>query len=190
MAAAVSLTVSVAALGVICAVFQGNALVYGIGTSLLTGVIASFLVAVIIQIRQDKDAFEKKQAALFDAGFYLTQFKDKYRKQRQADEKLDEQWEPLFRLCEKPAKYLCGVYKNGIEVLDVVDISILRKINSSYNIVSYLAGAIQDNAEDDAFLLDPDDISRATDTVKREITELKENIFYLYIKWKKDSVIS
>ena len=43
--------------------------------------------------------------------------------------------------------------------------------------------------KDKKFLRDPAEIMEAWNKYDKEIIELKENLFYLIIKWKMDSII-
>ena len=109
---------------------------YSLGNSIFTGIIASIIVTVIIQKKQDKEQFERKRAVLFDAGFYLKKFEQDYNEKKKTNSRLDDDREQLFELCREPEEI--------VEVHDRFD---------------------------------------------KEIKELKENLFYLLIKWEKDSVI-
>ena len=81
------------------------------------------------------------------------------------------------------------MYRNGSEVLDVVDISILRSINSKYRFIISVSKATNALKKDKKFLREPEEIAEVHDRFDKEIKQLKENLFYLLIKWEKDSVI-
>ena len=49
--------------------------------------------------------------------------------------------------------------------------------------------AINTLKKDKKFLRDPAEIVEVHDRFDKEIKELKENLFYLLIKWEKDSII-
>lgn len=181
--------ISVIAIIFICISFSSDSLVYSLGNSIFTGIIASIIVAVIIQIKQDKSEFEKKRAILFDAGFYLICFQKQYSEKKIVNNKLDEDWKQIFLLCEKPAEYLIELYKSGVDVLDIVDISIIRKINSNYKFILNLSKSISVNSKDEEFLRDSGEVMDIWDKYNHMVTELKENLFFLLIKWKKDSII-
>lgn len=180
---------SVIAIICICITCSSDSIVYSVGNSLFTGIIASIVVSVILQVKQDKSSFEKKQAILLDASFYLLSFQKQYSEKKKDNDKLDEDWKQVFHLCEEPAKYLSELYKSGIDVFDIVDISILRKINSNYKFILALSDSISANSKDKKFLRDPDDIKNVWNKYEHMVTELKENLFFLLIKWKKDSII-
>ena len=162
---------------------------YSLGNSIFTGIIASIIVTVIIQKKQNKEQFERKRAVLFDAGFYLKKFEQDYNEKKKTNSRLDDDREQLFELCREPAKYLSKMYRNGSEVLDVVDISILRSINSKYRFIISLSKATNALKKDKKFLREPEEIAEVHDRFDKEIKQLKENLFYLLIKWEKDSVI-
>lgn len=188
-ACAIFSVLSLIAIIIICCNFESDSLVYGLGNSIFTGIIASIIVSVIIQKKQDKEQFERKRAVLFDAGFYLKNFEQDYNKKKKNDIKLDEDWLQIFELCREPAEYLSDMYRNGLDVLDVVDISILRSINSKYRFIMSSSKAINSHKKDKKFLRDPVEIVEVHDRFDKEIRELKENLFYLLIKWEKDSII-
>lgn len=127
--------ISLVAIIIICCNFSTDSIVYGVGNSLFTGIIASIIVSVIIQIKQDKEQFEKKRAILFDAGFFLKNFQNNYQERKKNNSNIDEDWREIFDLCEEPARYLSELYQSGLDILDVVDISIIRRINSSYKFI-------------------------------------------------------
>ena len=81
------------------------------------------------------------------------------------------------------------MYGNGLDVLDVVDISILRSINSKYKFIMSAAKVIDLNKNDKNFLKNPTEIAEVHAKIDGEIRELKENLFYLLIKWKKDLIL-
>lgn len=185
---AIFFVISLIAIIIICYNFKPDSPVYSLGNSIFTGIIASIIVTVIIQKKQDKEQFERKRAVLFDAGFYLKKFEQDYN-EKKINSRLDDDWEQLFELCREPAKYLSKMYRNGSEVLDVVDISILRSINSKYRFIISSSKAINALKKDKKFLREPEEIVEVHDRFDKEIKELKENLFYLLIKWEKDSVI-
>lgn len=182
-------TISVFAIIFICIVFSSDSIVYNLSNSLFTGIIASIIVAVIIQIKQDKYEFEKKRAILFDAAFYLIRFQEQYSQRKMVNNKFDEDWQQIFQLCEEPSKYLSELYKSGLDVLDIVDISIVRKINSNYKFILGLSKSISANSKNKAFLREPHEVMHVWNEYNQAVTELKENLFFLLIKWKKDSII-
>lgn len=186
---AVALTISFSAIVIICCIFDSTSIVYGLGTSVFTGVIASIIVSIIIQKKQDKEQFEKKRAILFDAAFYLKKFEEEYKGKKKINSNLDENWEQLFELCVEPANYLSKLYKNGLDVLDVVDISILRRINSNYRFLMGMSKIINLHAKDKKFLKNTTEIMEVRNKYDEAIKELKENLFYLFIKWEKDRLI-
>ena len=186
---AIFLVMSLIAIIIICCNFKPDSLVYSLGNSIFTGIIASIIVSVIIQRKLDKEQFERKRAVLFDAGFYLKKFEEDYKEKKKSNSKLDEDWQQLFELCREPAKYLSKMYKNGLDVLDVVDISILRSINSKYRFIMAVSKEINLHAKNKKFLRDPAEIMEVGNKYDKEIRELKENLFYLLIKWEKDSII-
>lgn len=186
---AIFLVMSLIAIIIICCNFKPDSLVYSLGNSIFTGIIASIIVSVIIQRKLDKEQFERKRAVLFDAGFYLKKFEQDYNEKKKNDSKLDEDWLQLFELCREPAKYLSKMYRNGSDVLDLVDISILRSINSKYRFIMSSGKAINSLKKDKKFLREPVEIVEVHDRFDKEIRELKENLFYLLIKWEKDSII-
>lgn len=188
--AAVSFLISVIAIISICIFFPSESIVYNLGNSLFTGIIASIVVTVIIQIKQDTLEFEKKRAILFDAGFYLTYFQKEYSEMKRANNKIDEDWEQIFRLCKKPAEYLSDLYKSDVGILDVADISIIRKIANNYKFILRLSESISANSEDKEFLRDPGEVQDVWNKYNKMVTEIKENLFYLLIKWEKDSIIN
>lgn len=181
--------ISVIAIILICNNFPDDSMVYNLGNSLFTGIIASIVVSVIIQMKQDRNDFEKKRAILFDAGFHLTYFQTRYSEKKRINDKIDEDWAQIFRLCEKPAAYLCELYNSGADVLDVVDISIIRKINHNYRYILKLSELIGANSKDDEFLTDPNEIMEVQNKYIHMIAELKDKLIFLLIKWKKDSII-
>lgn len=71
--------ISLIAIIIICCNFQSDSRVYSLGNSIFTGILASIIVSVIIQRKQDKELFERKRAVLFDAGFYLKKFEEDYK---------------------------------------------------------------------------------------------------------------
>lgn len=186
---AIFLVISLIAIIIICCNFKSDSLMYSLGISVFTGIIASIIVSVIIQRKQDKELFERKRAVLFDAGFYLKKFEEDYKEKRQSNSRLDVDWKQLFELCREPAKYLSKMYRNGLDVLDVVDISILRLINSKYRFIMAASKEVNSHAKDKKFLRDPAEIVEVWNKYDKEIRELKENLFYLIIKWKMDSII-
>lgn len=185
---AIFFVISLIAIIIICYNFKPDSPVYSLGNSIFTGIIASIIVTVIIQKKQDKEQFERKRAVLFDAGFYLKKFEQDYN-EKKINSRLDDDREQLFELCRESAKYLSKMYRNGSEVLDVVDISILRSINSKYRFIISSSKAINALKKDKKFLREPEEIVEVHDRFDKEIKELKENLFYLLIKWEKDSVI-
>lgn len=186
---AIFFVISLIAIIIICYNFKLDSPVYSLGNSIFTGIIASIIVTVIIQKKQDKEQFERKRAVLFDAGFYLKKFEQDYNEKKKTNSRLDDDREQLFELCREPAKYLSKMYRNGSEVLDVVDIFILRSINSKYRFIISSSKAINALKKDKKFLREPEEIVEVHDWFDKEIKELKENLFYLLIKWEKDSVI-
>lgn len=186
---AIFFVISLIAIIIICYNFKPDSPVYSLGNSIFTGIIASIIVTVIIQKKQDKEQFERKRAVLFDAGFYLKKFEQDYNEKKKTNIRLDDDREQLFELCREPAKYLSKMYRNGSEVLDVVDISILRSINSKYRFIISSSKTINALKKDKKFLREPEEIVEVHDWFGKEIKELKENLFYLLIKWEKDSVI-
>ena len=181
--------VSLIAIIIICCNFKPDSLVYSLGNSIFTGIIASIIVSVVIQKKQDKEQLERKRAVLFDAGFYLKQFEQDYKAKKASNSKIDEDWTQLFELCRKPAKYLSKMYKNGLDVLDVVDISILRSINSEYRFIMALSREISLHTNDKKFLKDSIEIIKVWNGYDKAIRELKRNLFCLLIKWEKDLII-
>lgn len=181
--------ISVAAIIFICTSFPSESIAYNLGNSLFTGIIASIVVAVIIQIKQDKLELEKKRAMLFDAGFYLTCFQKKYSEMKLANDKIDEDWEQIFWLCKEPAEYLSELYKSGVDIFDTVDITIIRKITNNYKFILRLSEPISANSKNKKFLSNPDEVQNVWNKYNKLVTELKENLFYLLIKWEKDSII-
>lgn len=167
-ACAVFLVVSLIAIIIICCNVKQESFVYGLGNSIFTGIIASILVSVIIQRKQDKEQFERKRAVLFDAGFYLKKFEQDYKEKKKSNNKLDEDWQQLFELCREPAKYLSKMYKNGLDVLDVVDIHILRLINSKYRFIMATSKEIDLHAKDKEFLRDPAEIMEVWNRYDKE----------------------
>lgn len=188
-ACAIFSVISLIAIIIICCNFEADSLMYSLGNSIFTGILASIIVSVIIQRKQDKEQFERKRAVLFDAGFYLKKFEEDYKEKKKSNSRLDEDWKQLFELCREPAKYLSKMYRNGMDVLDVVDISILRSINSKYRFIMAASKDVNSHAKDKKFLRDPAEIMEAWNKYDKEIRELKENLFYLIIKWKMDSII-
>lgn len=186
---AVFSVISLIAIIIICCNFESVSLMYSLGNSIFTGILASIIVSVIIQRKQDKELFERKRAVLFDAGFYLKKFEEDYKEKKKSNSRLDEDWKQLFELCREPAKYLSKMYRNGMDVLDVVDISILRSINSKYQFIMAASKEVNSHAKDKKFLRDPAEIMGVWNKYDKEIRELKENLFYLIIKWKMDSII-
>lgn len=186
---AIFFVISLIAIIIICHNFKPDSPVYSLGNSILTGIIASIIVTAIIQKKQDKEQFERKRAVLFDAGFYLKKFEQDYNEKKKTNSSLDDDWKQLFELCREPAKYLSKMYRNGSDVLDVVDISILRSINGKYRLIMSSSKAINTLKKDKKFLRDPAEIVEVHDRFDKEIKELKENLFYLLIKWEKDSII-
>lgn len=186
---AIFFVISLIAIIIICYNLKPDSPVYSLGNSIFTGIIASIIVTVIIQKKQDKEQFERKRAVLFDAGFYLKKFEQDYNEKKKTNYRLDDDWKQLFELCREPAKYLSKMYRNGSDVLDVVDISILRSINSKYRFIMSSSKAINALKKDKKFLRDPAEIVEVHDRFDKEIKELKENLFYLLIKWEKDSII-
>ena len=67
---AIFFVISLIAIIIICYNFKPDSHVYSLGNSIFTGIIASIIVTVIIQKKQNKEQFERKRAVLFDAGFY------------------------------------------------------------------------------------------------------------------------
>ena len=186
---AIFLVISLIAIIIICCNFKSDSLMYSLGISVFTGIIASIIVSVIIQKKQYKEQFERKRAVLFDAGFYLKDFEQNYNEKQKINSKLDEDWLQLFELCRESAEYLSRMYGNGLDVLDVVDISILRSINSKYKFIMSAAKVIDLNKNDKNFLKNPTEIAEVHAKIDGEIRELKENLFYLLIKWKKDLIL-
>ena len=181
--------ISLVAIIIICCNFSTDSIVYGVGNSLFTGIIASIIVSVIIQIKQDKEQFEKKRAILFDAVFFLKNFQNNYQERKKSDSNIDEDWRGIFDLCEEPARYLSELYQSGLDILDVVDISIIRRINSSYKFILEISKEISVHSKEKKFLKDPKEVTKVWNKYKKEVTELKENLFFLLIKWEKDSII-
>ena len=126
---------------------------------------------------------------MFDAGFYLKQFEQDYKAKKASNSKIDEDWRQLFELCRKPAKYLGKMYKNGLDVLDVIDISILRSINSEYRFIMALSKEISLHTNDKNFLKDSAEIIKVKNEYDKAIKELKKYLFYLLVKWEKDLII-
>lgn len=155
---AVFSVISLSVIIIICCNLESGSLLYSLGNSIFTGILASIIVAVIIQRKQDKEMFERKRAGLFDAGFYLKKFEEDYKEKNKSNSKLDEDWKQLFELCREPAKYLSKMYRNGMDVLDVVDISILRSINSKYRFIMAASKEVNSHAKDKKFLRDPAEI--------------------------------
>ncbi len=186
---AVFSVISLIAVIIICCNFESDSPVYSLGNSIFTGILASIIVAVIIQRKQDKELFERKRALLFDAGFYLWKFERDYKEKKKSNSRLDEDWKQLFELCREPAKYLSMMYCNGMDVLDVVDISILRSINRKYQFIMVASKEVNLHAKDKKVLRGPAEIMEVWNKYDKEIRELKENLFYLLIKWKMDSII-
>lgn len=186
---AIFFVISLIAIIIICYNLKTDSPVYSLGNSIFTGIIASIIVTVIIQKKQEKEQFERKRAVLFDAGFYLKKFEQDYNEKKKTNYRLDDDWKQLFELCREPAKYLSKMYRNGSDVLDVVDISIMRSINSKYRFIMSSSKAINALKKDKKFLREPEEIVEVHDRFDKEIKELKENLFYLLIKWEKDSII-
>lgn len=183
------LVVSSAAIFTICCNFKSESIVYNMGNSIFTGIIASIIVSIIIQIKQDKEQFERKKAILFDAGFYLKEFENNYRGKKICNPKLDDDWSQLFDLCREPAEYLSKMYGNGLDIFDVLDITILRLINSKYRLIMSLSKEISFHKKDKKFLRDTEQIMKVYNIYDEQIRTLKDNLFKLLIKWQKDSII-
>lgn len=67
-------------------------------------------------------------------------------------------------------------------MLDVVDISIMRSINSKYRFITVASKKINLHTKDTKFLRDPEEIVDVWNKYDKEIRELKDNLFYLLIK--------
>lgn len=67
-------------------------------------------------------------------------------------------------------------------MLDVVDISIMRSINSKYRFITVASKEINLHTKDTKFLGDPEEIVEVWNKYDKEIRELKDNLFYLLIK--------
>ena len=166
---AMSSVISLIAIIIICCNFESDSFVYSLGNSIFTGILASIIVSVIIQRKQDKEIFERKRAVLFDAGFYLKKFEQDYKEKKKSNNELDEDRKQLFELCREPAMYLSEMYHNGLDVLDVVDISVLRSINRNYQFIMVASKAIAPHAKDENFLRDPAEINDIWNIYDKEI---------------------
>ena len=67
-------------------------------------------------------------------------------------------------------------------MLDVVDISIMRSINSKYRFITVASKEINLHTKDTKFLRDPEEIVDVWNKYDKGIRELKDNLFYLLIK--------
>ena len=185
----VFMVISLIAIIMICNKYSPDSIINSLGNSIFTGIIASIIVSVIIQIKQDKEQFERKRAILFDAGFYLKKFEKEYTEKKKNYDKLDEDWKLIFELCKEPAQYLSELYKTGLDILDVVDISLLRSINSKYSFIITMCKEINIHVNDKKFLRDPVKIQDVWNKYNKEIKELKKDLLFLLIKWEKDSIV-
>lgn len=156
---------------------------------MFTGIIASMIVSFIIQIKQDRDQFERKRAVLFDAAFYLYLFEKEYRERLENNSEFEKDLEQVFELCREPAKYLSKIYESSWDVLDMRDIYLLRVINSEYKVIMKTCELINLHAKDETFMRDPEEIMYVWNEYDQTVTRLKEWLLLLYIKWKEDSVI-
>lgn len=82
-----------------------------------------------------------------------------------------------------------GVYTLTTKNVYVVDISILRSINSKYRFIMAVSKEVNSHVKDKKFLREPAEIMEVWNKYDKEIRELKENLFYLLIKWKMDLII-
>lgn len=170
------------AVNMIC---KKESVTYNLCVAIFTGVIASTVVAVIMQIKQDKMHKERKRALLFDALFLLDRFENEMKLELEKGEK---QWDKIYPICQEPAKYLIELHKRDTAIFDAIELTYLRKINRNYSIISRLAEAVHQDKENIKSRISDDDILQIDQQFERNVMDLQKHLSYLKIKWEKDDL--
>lgn len=171
--------------------FAKDSIMYEIAFALFSGVIASTIVTLIVDGKQQKDIWEKKKALLFDVGYVLAKYAEDYQifHDNQPLE-FDMKIKYLYSICTEPVKYIINLYKNNSEIFDVVEITFIRKLNSTYYFINKLFDSeLSDEAIKDYFSAGLSEESKGMQKYWEMLNTLNENLFYLKIKWEKDKMI-
>ena len=171
--------------------FAKDSIMYEMAFALFSGVIASTIVTLIVDGKQQKDIREKKKALLFDAGYVLVRYVEDYQKfHNNPPQEFDVKIKFLYSICAEPVKYIISLYKNNSEIFDVVEITFIRKLNSTYYFINKLLDSeLSDEAINEYFSAGLGEESKGMQKYWEMLNTLNENLFYLKIKWEKDKII-
>lgn len=177
---------------VICYFFcERGSIMYEVAFALFTGIIASTVVTLIVDIKQKKEMDEKKKALLFDAVFELDTYAKEYQKfHDNPPQEFDMKIKYLYSICAKPIEHILDLYKYNSEIFDVAEIIFIRKINSTYNFINRLfESEFSDETIKEYFHAGLSEDSKGIQKYWEMLNTLNENLFYLKIKWEKDKVM-
>lgn len=103
--------------------------------AIFTGAISSTIVTILLQIKQDKLQNEKKRSILFDAGFFIKIFTDRYPK---IVKNSNHTWVEKYLTVEESIKFLADIYINQPQLFDTTEIHYLRDIRNNYRFITRL----------------------------------------------------
>jgi len=171
--------------------FEKGSVMYEVAFALFTGIIASTVVTLIVDIKQKREMDEKKKALLFDAVFELATYAEEYKKFHDNPPlEFDMKIKRLYSICTKPIEHILDLYKYNSEIFDVVEIIFIRKINSTYNFFNRLfESELSDDVIKEYFHAGFSEDSKGMQKHWEMLNTLNENLFYLKIKWEKDKVV-
>lgn len=171
--------------------FEDSSIQYEMSFALFSGIIASTIVTMIINEKQENDNAKKKKAILFDAGFKLDIFSEKYMEFiNNPPETFELKFNELYSICKEPAEYIVELYKLNVELFDQVEIIFIRKINSSYKFLNWLLGCeLLDEEIEEYFPAGLTEESEGMVRYWKLLEDMQKNLFYLKIKWEKDGII-
>lgn len=164
---------------------------YELSFALFTGIIASTIVTLIITNKQEKELAKKKKALLFDAGFFLVNFERKYFEYaKNMPESFDEKIKQLYWLCIEPKTIITDLYKSHPELFDLEEIKFIRTIDRTiYFLDKLLKSELSDEVINEFFSDGLGEGSIGMQEYWSMINKVKENLFYLKIKWEFDKII-
>lgn len=155
-------------------------------TSISTGIIASAVVAIFIQRKQDRIIYERKKSILFDAFFWLDTFIKKYSNTKGKKEGID--WIDKYKSCEETAKYLSDLYNYNKEIFDTAEIVFLRNIST--RMFFLLSISPYDNEIFTSYMEEEGKVREVNETCEMLVNEIINNIIKLIIKWNMDGMMN
>lgn len=121
-----------------------NPTLQNVFVAIFTGAISSAFVTILLQVKQDRLENEKKRSILFDAGYFIKLFNDRYYK---LEKDPHYTWLEKYQRVEESVRFLADIYTNQAQLFDTIEMNFLRDLRNNYRFITRLIDAPHKNVK-------------------------------------------